>query len=206
MWMRNAIVALCVGAASLMLPSRAQAAPITFTFDTSMLSPLAGVYSLDFQLVSPDYPSLTGNSATVSSVTFGGGSASGTSYYPANGGVSGSLTSLPLTLFVADFFNSVTADFVPGSMLSFALDLTNVGPAGAFPDQFSMAILLNGLELATSDPTGANKLLSVDLTGGSVSANQYALAVAPVPEPATWALLAFGLTAVAVRGRRRLRS
>ena len=202
MRIRNVVLALCLGAASLLAAVPAQATPVTYSFDTSMLDPLAGTYSLDFQLVSPDYPVATGNTATIDHVSFGGGSATGTGYYGPNGGVSGDLVSTPLTLFVAGFFNSFTADFVPGSLIAFDLDLTNIAPAGLFPDQFSFAILLNGIELATSDPTGANKLLTVDLTRGAApSVNQYALP--SIPEPGTLSLLTLGLVVVAFRGVRR---
>jgi len=178
----------------------ANASPVPYTFDTSLLV-APGTYSLDFQLTSSESP--TGNSATLTNFLFGGGSVLGTSFYPPNGGVAGSVGAPPLVLTVTDSFNSVTQDFTPGLSLSFTLDLTNLAPAGLIPDQFSFAILRNGVEVATSDVLGANKLLRADLAGDQAGpvVSQYAAA----PEPATLVLFAVGLLGAAAIARRRAR-
>lgn len=194
--------ALLVGAL-LTLPATTEAAGITYTFDTSSLNPAAGLYSLDFQLTSNDQSG--SNVATISNLAIAGGALLPTQYWPSSGGAAGDLSS-SVTLTTTDFFNSFTQDFTVGSMVSFLLDLTNIGPTGLIPDAFSFAILLNGTEVATLDPTPASKLLRLDLTGGSgpTGGGQFGLVpAAPVPEPGTYLLVGVGMLFVGLRMRRR---
>ena len=112
----------------------------------------------------------------------------------------------PLVLSATAFFNSFTQDFIPGAFLKFTLDLTNSGPVGLTPDQFSFAILLDGFEVPTGDALGFNKLLRADLTGALNGPDvlHYAVtAAAAVPEPASLLLLGSGLMTLAARRRTR---
>ena len=199
------IVGAAAMVAGLMLvPSTTEASTISYSVDTSSLNPLAGVYSLDFQLLSSDANGA--NSATIYNVVVTGGGLLGSLYYPPAGNVTGGLPS-GVTLTTTDAVNTYTQDFTVGSMLSFLVDLTNVAPTGLIPDAFSFAILLDGVEVTTLDPSGSNKLLQLDLVGGGSfgGGGSFALAAAaPVPEPSTYVLTGFGMLLVfGLRQRRR---
>lgn len=70
--LHRALGSALVVASLLVVPSTTEAAGITYSFDTSALSPAAGLYSLDFQLTSNDASGA--NSATVSNFVVTGGS------------------------------------------------------------------------------------------------------------------------------------
>lgn len=118
----------------------------------------------------------------------------------------------------SSFFNEDLADITLGSYVYFQFGArVNVGPRGAFPDEFSFFILdSQGNPLVTTaDPTGANAIAMIDLTGDSSPfATSYSSDVtltqgtAPardsaVPEPSTVTLIAFGAAWVLLRKRLR---
>lgn len=105
----------------------------------------------------------------------------------------------------SSFFNEDLANITLGSYIYFQFDArVNVGPSGAFPDEFSFFLLdSSGNPLVTTtDPTGADAIATIDLTGGSNPfATSYSsnvtltqgvapLAGSAAPEPATWTLIA----------------
>jgi hypothetical protein len=122
----------------------------------------------------------------------------------------------------SSFFNEDLADITFGSYLYFQFQArVNVGPSGAFPDEFSLFVLdnLGNPLVLTTDPTGSNAVATVDLTGDTQPlATSYSsdvtltqgVAAPPgsaVPEPATWTLVAFAGAWLALRKRvRRLAS
>src|SRR5579859_8205239 len=121
----------------------------TFTMNTT---PLVGhgPFSLDFQFLdgSGSPSDLNNNTVKLTNFAFGaGGSPSGGG--TGTGGASGSLAS-GVTLKDTGFFNEYFENFTPGTLLSFAIDTTNVADPGGTPDLFTLAILDSvGNELPT---------------------------------------------------------
>jgi hypothetical protein len=120
------------------------------------------------------------------------------------------------------FFNELSVNFTHfGSNISFQLHLPEFAPApGNLPDEFALFLLNpSGLPLfSTSDPTGADALFIIDITGapgGRLTAfspttvngqNINVVAPAPtnnpIPEPVTSLLVGTGLAAIGLRRRR----
>jgi len=133
-----------------------------------------------------------------------------------SGDVSGSLTPGPLGLKADQFFNEWLegADFGSG-LTTFTLDLTTSYIAASTPDSFSFFLLDSGFNpYATSDPTGADSLFSIDLVGGVTSPQVYTSdfatvtltpAVSGVPEPNSVLLAGFALLAAGGYRWRRSR-
>ena len=151
-----------------------------------------------------------GNTATLSGILLGGGSAgavdltntTGTGTNPGNGLTSG--VSLNDT---TNFLNVFAQSFGAGSSLTFVLDLTTnvVSPN---PDQFSFAILdPNGNAIPTSDPTGFDNLMTINLDSTTPTTNIYSDLVSvtsptAAPEPSALFLLASGLLAFSIAHKR----
>jgi hypothetical protein len=134
---------------------------LTVNLDTSLLLIAPGEYSLYFQLTDGSGANDGNNTATLGDFVFGGGVA----ISPAQvfGGASGDLTGL-VTLTDNSFFNAMTQGLVPGSLLTFSLNLTTNPDPGGTPDVFAMSILdPNGNEIPTLDPSGANTLLMITI-------------------------------------------
>jgi|HubBroStandDraft_6_1064221.scaffolds.fasta_scaffold103016_2 hypothetical protein len=147
-----------------------------------------------------------GNTATLSGILLGGGSAgavdltntTGAGTNPGNGLASGvSLND------ATNFLNVFAQSFTAGNSLTFVLDLTTsvVSPN---PDQFSFAILdPSGNPIPTSDPTGFDNLMAINLDSASPTTNIYSNLVSvtsptATPEPSSLLLLASGLLAFSV--------
>jgi hypothetical protein len=116
-------------------------------------------------------------------------------------------------------FNELVVNLSPvGNLITFALAYNDDGPPPGFPpDEISLFLLgTSSLPLVpTSDPTGANALFAIDLTGipgGDISIfaptiqNQNNLSIIipgqngpEVPEPAAFWLLSMGLITVFLR-------
>jgi hypothetical protein len=197
--------------------ANANADQFTISLDTSSLS---GTQTLGFELTDGDAPPAPDNSAVLSNFAFGGGSAAaGTEDCTLGGtfggtGCSGSLdTSVTLTDTLDAFF---TQQFTVGSLLSFTLTTTN-NFVGTTPDQFAMFVCNAGVDMCYSDDTNTFAMLTLDLTGGTLSPSSFALngasdqslpapvvtLVSAVSEPPAILLLALGLFGMAV-GRKRV--
>lgn len=177
------------------------------TVDTTPLAGDAGYMAFDLLGGTP----LQDNIATISDFSspsiLGAGSTSGD--------VTGDLTPGPLTLEADQFFNEWLEPVVYGSgATEFTLDLTTSYMEGSAPDSFSFYLLDSGFNpIATSDPTGAESLFSIDLVGAATSPDVYTSTsatatvtplVTATPEPRTLLpMLAALLTLAALQGARR---
>jgi hypothetical protein len=155
------------------------------------------------------------NTATLSAISLGGGTPASVDTANAGGSGANATNGLSSTIALTDttnFLNEFPQFFVAGTNLSFSLDLTTnvVSPN---PDQFSFAILdSSGNPIPSSDPTGFDNLLTINIDSTTPGTNIYSNLVtltpaAPVPEPSIVTLIATGLTALAgvrkhlIRGR-----
>jgi hypothetical protein len=136
------------------------------------------------------------------------------------GGVTGILPGDFTLDDTTQFFNELTAGTALGQKLVFDFQTTNLAPTGSFPDEFTLFILDPATQMSiipSSDPTGAESLLAIDLTGGSapqasiysplVTLGAPTVATVAAPEPSS-ALLLTGslLVLVGMRsGRARVR-
>jgi hypothetical protein len=131
-----------------------------------LVSPATAQYQVEL-----DTPGLTGQSAALAFDLVGGDSQSGNNFAEATAfGTDGMLTD-PSRVFVSEsaFFNEVVRNLTLGSFLKFDLNLSqNHVPPGL--DEFSLFLLDSSHAapvVSTSDPTGADALLTVDIDGTS---------------------------------------
>lgn len=182
---------------------RLDAAAFLVTVDTTPLAGLSGFLAFDLLAGSP----APGNSALILGFSTDSTLGSGTP----SGDTSGTLVPGPLTLGDNQFFNEWLQGIVTfGTTLSYRLDLGSAVIPGAIPDSFSFFLLDSSqVPFATTDPTGADALFTIDLTGPQstplVFASSFAIAtVEPaataVPEPSSLLLL---LTALPLLRRLR---
>lgn len=184
---------------------------ITFGLNTSSF-PAGDTYTLNFQLNDGSGLGNANNTAILSLFGLGGGSASGSPTF--TGGASGALAT-QFTLTDSAFFNQVLQDFLPGTLLQFTLDITTNTESGGTPDQFSFAVLRNGVEIPTTSAFG-DVFLSIDIVGGGTTFNGFASSTAAlpintgaptivnaVPEPWLAPILGLLVPALAIRRARR---
>lgn len=187
---------------------------------TPLIGHVAGPFALEFQLNDGSGTGDANNTASLSSFTFGGGTATGNPTLV--GGAAGSLSSA-VTLTDSSFFNQFIQKFTPGDRLEFQLSLSNNAEGRATPDEFSFAILDHtGTEIPTLAGSLFDVFVSIDITpshlitsfagdvsrepaGGGAPINISAPQVTPVPESSAWALLASGLGAICLIKSRMLR-
>jgi hypothetical protein len=191
------------------------------SFDTSgLVGNVNTPFAVDFQLTSGDTTNGVVNTATLSSFAFGAGGSAGTGNpFTNSGNASGDLGStVTLNTSGGSFFNEFSQYFTPGSMLTFQLDLTNNPQSSGTPDEFTFQLIDNTLvEISTTDPSGSNSLVIIDLTGGALqpeifTANGDGVTIAPrlssptsaIPEPSiAWLVESVLLLALLLRHRVR---
>jgi hypothetical protein len=151
-----------------------------------------------------------GNTATLSGISLGGGSAGAVDLTNTTGTGTTAGNSLASGVSLNDatsFLNIFAQSFTAGSALTFVLDLTTnvVSPN---PDQFSFAIVdPNGNPIPTSDPTGFDNLVIINLDSTTPTTNIYSdlLSVTSptaTPEPSSLLLLASGFFGLSLARHR----
>lgn len=197
-----------VGIAFLLISVAQSVAATIFdvSIGTAAVSGVSGQLAFDF--IQGDPPN---NAVTITNFSTNGslGGVASTA-----GGVSGAL---PGTVTINDtvFFNELAQFITFGTFISFRVALTDniTGPA---PDEFAFFLLdVTGAALVqTTDPTGADALLVIDVGGTpqpfaplpgqpAVTVSVTPVPAAVIPEPGTFMLV--GLGSVALAGCRRHR-
>jgi hypothetical protein len=201
--MKRAKMAIPLVAALVMLaggyPARAGTLAGTASLDSSAL---VGPFELVFVLTDGSGTGDANNTVTLSNFLFGGGSAGSVDASLSFGGESGDLSS-GVALVDSFFVNIFASSFTPGSALSFDFSLTTNVDAGGTPDQFSFELLhSDGTSVNTTDPSGANSLLTVNLDSAHPGISTFASELTPAPivveagvapEPSSLALFAIAL-------------
>lgn len=191
-WWMVALILGCLGGS---LPAAWAVSIFSVSLDTSGFSGSAAQLAFDLTSADP-----AANMATITNFSTNGslGAASIT-----GGPVTGAL---PGTTSIADtaFFNELLQDITLGTTVTFTLALTADYTGGSLPDQLAFFLLDAGSGVplfATADPTGADALFTVDITGtvlGDLHVFAATAQVTTVPEPATFWLVIAGVGALAV--------
>lgn len=158
-----ALAALFIGlAAQPAQTARAQAQTREFNVlvDTTPVQGRVGFLALDF---------VDGNGVPDNVIGISGVSTDGVfGTLSVSGDVTGDLAGNSLFLTDSVFYNSALQSFTFGENLRFTLYATTQGPGASLPDAFSFFILNDAqIPYATTDPTGADALVTLDLTGQS---------------------------------------
>jgi hypothetical protein len=97
------------------------------------------------------------------------------------GDVSGTISPGPAIIGEAQFLNDLQQEMTVGTFLRFRLDITTNGPFVPFSDEVSVFLLdANKAPVATSDPSGADALLLVDITTAGPKLRVFTSNAAPV--------------------------
>lgn len=182
------------------LPLLSAAATFQFSIDTTPLNGQSGYFAFDLY---------QGDLSTSNQVVIASFSSLATLGTPTRtGGVTGTLqTSVVFnsTTFFSEFLQPLV--FAAGAT-TFQLTTTQNYTAGNVPDSLAIFLLNNALvPFATSDPTGANALLAIDL-GSTQTPQLYTstfAAVSVIPEPTGALLFLAGLPLVVRWSSRRSR-
>ncbi len=156
------IAGLCAGE---YYPIRASV--LSVNVNTTPVRNTVGFLAFDFIGGTP----IANNSAVISAFTSDSVLGAGT----ASGSVLGTLVPGPLTLTDLQFFNEWLQPVTFGSTLSFQLTLAINNSQGSIPDAFSFFLLdRNQVPFATSDSSGANSLIEIDINSSNPTPNVFA--------------------------------
>jgi hypothetical protein len=201
------VLSLCVIASLAVSTARADST-WNISLDTSTLAAgYTGPFGVDFELIGSN-----GNTVTLSDFSFGGGSAGPGGAF-ITGGSTGDLSGSISLNDTSTFFTDFNQQFTPGTTFSFTLDSTLIAPDGTFPDNFSMVIfsgydpvngydpigLTGGTPIPTTDPSGNDLFVNLDITGADSAPTTYQA----VPEPSSLLILTTGLIGIATAAVRR---
>ena len=182
--MKNYVV---VGAVALLMSCLlcpvSQADSFQVTITTNPIQGQAGFAVFDFIQGAP----ILNNTVTVSGFT----SDAMLGSFSTTGAVMGTLVPGPMTLSDSAFLSEFSQALTYGTKISFILSLTTNSSMGGIPDEFSLFLEdSTGTPYPTSDPTGADSLLAIDITGSPldplVFTSDYAIITVtevPLPEP-----------------------
>ena len=181
-------------------PGRAALSYNVYLNTASLIGNTNAPFSLDVVLSSGSQVPNSDNTITLSNFIFTGGSVGAVSY--SAGGQTGSMSStVSLTNSALD--NELAQQFASTvTQIQFSVSMTS-NTNNPFPDQFNVSILDANLNnIATTDPSGGNTLLLVNINTGQTlnSVNTYRSTAggtgpgvtAVVPEPASTATLLLG--------------
>jgi hypothetical protein len=186
----------------LLAQTSARADEFTATIDTSsLIGNPAGPYQVGFALINtgsttPDPL----DTATVSDITFGGGTGGAVDTNPdfTLGGSSGTLAT-GFSLVDSAPIDGISAFFTPGASVSFDVTITTPDPVDEF-----IFVIFNGAgqEIATTDPDDF-LVVATPVAGAVVTPTDYSIVT--TPEPGSLLLLSCGLIAVLGLGLMRKR-
>jgi hypothetical protein len=167
---------ILTGALVLLISAICRATTYDITVNTTPISGQSGFVVFDFVAGSPAQK----NTATVQGFTTNATLGSATP----SGSVSGSLVPGPLTLSDTQFLNEWEQGVTTfGSTMHFKLSVTTNAPGG-IPDEFSFYLLdKNQLPFTTTDPSGADALMAVDLNNSNPALQVYSSSFASVVTP-----------------------
>jgi hypothetical protein len=188
------------------LRSAGHADAFNVTVNTSPITGMSGFVVFDFLGGSPVF----NNTATVSGFASDAVLGSSTN----SGAVTGTLVPGPLTLTDTAFLSEWNQGVSYGTTISFQLTLSTNFIVGGIPDEYSFFLEdSTGTPFMTSDPTGADSLFAIDITGSPLSPSVFTSASASatvtpvqttVPEPSTFRLTFPALLVGLMRGYKRL--
>jgi uncharacterized protein (TIGR03437 family) len=154
----------------------------------------AGPFSIVFALTDGSGTSDGNNTATISQVSFDGGSSAGSPIL--SGGATGSLAK-GVTLTDTAFLNFSSEKFAPGKQLSFTVNLSDGNDEGSVPDRFTFYIEDNtGTPIPTLAASG-DMLLGVDLSSANPASQTWNTDPARFPGASPATMLPMSICAVA---------
>lgn len=178
---------------TLVLPAHGESFAVTI--NTTPIQGQSGFFDFDFIGGSP----VQNNTATISNFATDATLESLTS----TGDAFGTISPGPGTLDDLQFFNELLQAETFGTNASFSLNLTTNVAIGGIPDSFSFFLLNTSRDpYATSDPTGADSLFTINIDQSSPTPQIFTSDFASVsfsgqssvtPEPSTCSLIAIGL-------------